>query len=62
MLKRILVICQDLFEKDFDMFFRKKGNFNRPMLDAKHKFDYFISLIDVSSDTPEYSWFLASNP
>lgn len=26
----ILVICQELFEKDFDMFFRKKGNFNRP--------------------------------
>ncbi|MEZ3485727.1 MAG: hypothetical protein K1W22_03795, partial [Lachnospiraceae bacterium] len=24
----ILVICQELFEKDFDMFFRKKGNFN----------------------------------
>ncbi len=28
--KSILVICQVLFEKDFDMFFRKKGNFNRP--------------------------------
>ena len=26
----ILVICQELFEKDFDMFFRNKGNFNRP--------------------------------
>ena len=26
----ILVICQELFKKDFDMFFRKKGNFNRP--------------------------------
>ena len=26
----ILVICQELFEEDFDMFFRKKGNFNRP--------------------------------
>ena len=26
----ILVICQELFEIDFDMFFRKKGNFNRP--------------------------------
>ena len=26
----ILVICQELFEKDFDMFFGKKGNFNRP--------------------------------
>ena len=28
----ILVICQELFEKDFDMFFRKKGNFNRPSI------------------------------
>ena len=28
--KSILVICQELFEEDFDMFFRKKGNFNRP--------------------------------
>ena len=27
--KSILVICQELFEKDFDVFFRKKGNFNR---------------------------------
>ena len=26
----ILVICQELLEIDFDMFFRKKGNFNRP--------------------------------
>lgn len=26
----ILVICQDLFEKDFDMFFGEKGNFNKP--------------------------------
>ena len=26
----ILVICQDLFAKDFAMFFRKKGNFNKP--------------------------------
>jgi len=26
----ILVICQELFEKDFDMFFGEKGNFNRP--------------------------------
>ena len=35
----ILVICQELFEKDFDMFFRKKGNFNRPsgMLCTKPK-------------------------
>lgn len=44
------------------MYFRKKGNFNRPMLDTKHKFGYIVSLIDVSSDMPEYSWFLASNP
>lgn len=44
------------------MYFRKKGNFNRPMIQAKHKFDQLESLIDVSSDTPEYSWFLASNP
>lgn len=29
----ILVICQDLFEKDFDMFFREKGNFNRPSVE-----------------------------
>ncbi len=29
-IKSILVICQELFEEDFDMFFRKKGNFNRP--------------------------------
>ena len=28
--KSILVICQELFEKDFDVFFGKKGNFNRP--------------------------------
>lgn len=27
--RSILVICQELFEKDFDMFFGKKGNFNR---------------------------------
>ena len=35
----ILVICQELFEKDFDMFFRNKGNFNRPsgMLCTKPK-------------------------
>ena len=26
----ILVICQELLEKDFDVFFRKKGDFNRP--------------------------------
>lgn len=26
----ILVICQELFEKDFNMHFGKKGNFNRP--------------------------------
>ena len=38
------------------------SNFNRPMLDTKHKFGYIVSLIDVSSDMPEYSWFLASNP
>lgn len=49
------MICQEFFEKDFDMFFRKKGNFNRPM--RKHSYSF-----DVSSDTPEYSWFLASNP
>ena len=24
------MICQELFLKDFDVFFRKKGNFNRP--------------------------------
>lgn len=30
MANSILVICQELFEKDFDMFFRNKGNFNRP--------------------------------
>ena len=28
--KSILVICQELFKEDFDVFFRKKGNFNRP--------------------------------
>lgn len=28
----ILVICQEFFEKDFDVFFRKKGNFNRPLV------------------------------
>lgn len=37
------------------MNFRKKGNFNKPMLNTKHKFGYLVSLIDVSSDTPEYS-------
>ena len=26
----ILVICQELFEKDFDGFFRKKGKLNKP--------------------------------
>ena len=26
----ILVICQEIFKKDLDMFFRKKGNLNRP--------------------------------
>ena len=26
----ILVICQELFKKDFDVYFGKKGNFNRP--------------------------------
>ena len=33
------VPIQELFEKDFDMFFRKKGNFNRPsgMLCTKPK-------------------------
>lgn len=31
----ILVICQELFEKDFNMFFRKKGNFNRPSVYLK---------------------------
>ena len=30
-----LVICQDDFWKDFDMFFTKKGNFNKPM--RKHR-------------------------
>jgi len=30
LLESILVICQELFEDDFDVFFRKKGNFNRP--------------------------------
>ncbi len=29
-LNSILVICQELYEKDFDTFFRKKGNLNRP--------------------------------
>lgn len=33
--KSILVICQELFEKDFNMFFRKKGNFNRPSVYLK---------------------------
>lgn len=40
----------------------KKGNLNRPMFKTKHKFNQLDSLIDVSSDTPEYNWFLASNP
>ena len=31
--KSILVICQEFFEKDFDMFFRKKGNLNRPSVE-----------------------------
>ena len=35
LLKSILVICQELFEKDFNMFFRKKGNFNRPSVYLK---------------------------
>ncbi len=26
----ILVICQELLKKDFDMFFTKKGNLNKP--------------------------------
>jgi len=26
----ILVVCQGLFEKDFDMYFQKKGNLNKP--------------------------------
>jgi len=56
------VISQAEFLEDFDMNFRKKGNFNRPMLEAKHKFDYLDGSVEVSSDTPEYSWFLASNP
>lgn len=30
LLASILVICQELFKEDFDVFFRKKGNFNRP--------------------------------
>ena len=33
----ILVICQEFFEKDFDMFFRKKGNFNRPSAEIPQK-------------------------
>ena len=33
--KSILVICQELFEDDFDVFFRKKGNFNRPSVCIK---------------------------
>ena len=32
------------------------------MFKTKHKFNQLDSLIDVSSDTPEYNWFLASNP
>lgn len=32
-LESILVICQDLFEKDFDMFLGKKGNLNRPSVE-----------------------------
>ena len=37
--KSNLVICQANFLNDFDMYFRKKGNFNRLMIQVKHKFD-----------------------
>ncbi len=33
-----LVICQADFRNDFDMYFRKKGNFNRPIFKEKHRF------------------------
>ena len=39
MTKSNLVICQANFLNDFDMYFRKKGNFNRLMIQVKHKFD-----------------------
>ena len=59
----ILVICQELFEKDFDMFFRKKGNFNRPSVYFTKTECQFDSLLySVSSFSPVYSWFLTSNP
>ena len=60
----ILVICQELFEKDFGMYFRKKGNFNRPsilvFLKIESQFDSILN--SVSSFSPVYSWFLTSNP
>ena len=63
LLASILVICQELFKEDFDVFFRKKGNFNRPSVCIKKTECQFDSVLcSVSSFSPVYSWFLASNP
>lgn len=61
--RSILVICQEPFEKDFDVSFRKKGNLNRPSVCiSKTECQFDQVLYSVSSFSPVYSWFLASNP
>lgn len=59
----ILVICQELFVIDFDMFFRKKvtlTDLRYALHETECQFDSI--LYSASSFSPVYSWFLTSNP
>ena len=61
--KSILVICQELFVIDFDMFFRKKvtlTDLRYALHETECQFDSI--LYSASSFSPVYSWFLTSNP
>lgn len=59
----ILVICQELFEEDFDMFSEKRVTLTdlRYIL-RKTECQFDSILYSASSFSPVYSWFLTSNP
>lgn len=59
----ILVICQELFEKDFDVFPGKRVT----LIDLRYvlckiECQFDLILYSESSFSPVYSWFLTSNP
>ncbi len=59
----ILVICQELFEKDFDVFPGKRVTLiDLRYVLCKTECQFDPILYSESSFSPVYSWFLTSNP